>query len=299
MRPTTTPPGPRRASRARRLAAAACFLAATAATAGLPAQVEFGLAVGASTYEGDLAPARFADNVGGARASYGAFVRVPATPYGAVRVYAHHSEIHGDDRKRVTTTERNLSFASEVDELGLLLEAYPLGRAYRVKPYAYAGASVYRFGPVAEYEGRTVELQPLGTEGQLLAGGPGAYALTRLAVPLGVGASGRVAGRWSLGVEVSARLTFFDYLDDVSDRYADPDALMAAAGPDAAALADRGPELEAGGAPAPVGSLRGDPDDNDWWYVGSVTLSYALAPGRIRAALARKPAHERCYRFEK
>ncbi len=258
------------------------------------AQVQIGVALGGSTYEGDLAPDKLSDNLAGAQFSYGMFLRYKPIPLVGFRAYYHHSSIQGDDALRENTQYRNLTFASDINEVGLFIEVYPLYKRYRINPYFFGGGSMYAFSPTAIYNGEEVELQPLGTEGQGLDDYPERYKLTRFAVPIGAGVEVGIGKGFSIGLEASARLTFFDHLDDVSGAYVDPALLVAEYGPLSAALADRSAELEGGTLNRP-GAFRGDPGDNDWFYIGSVTLSYRF--GHVRNPFAKRDKFEKCYQF--
>ena len=117
-------------------------------------------------------------------------------------------------------------------------------------------------------------------------------------MPVGLGVRTNLTPSLALGIEVGARLTFFDYLDDVSGIYVPATAFADDATVLAKALAERSGELEGVRSGLyPAGSERGDSGDNDWFYVGSITLSYRLPEGVLRRAFARPPVFDRCYRF--
>ena len=64
---------------------------------------------------------------------------------------------------------------------------------------------------------------------------------------------------------------FTDYLDDVSNQHVDPASFS---DPIASALADRRPEL---GLPAvPAGTQRGNPSDDDGYFLFTVKVEYYL-----------------------
>lgn len=236
-------------------------------------QLSVGVSAGGATYLGDLAPASPIGHLSGLGPTYGAFARVALGELFALRGFVQHSTVRGGDATRPATASRNLSFESSIHEAGLLLE---VGYRWSVlRPYGFAGGSVYRFNPTTEYAGETVELQALGTEGQGSPGHPAPYGLTRLALPLGAGLEVALDEQLSVGIEVSARATFFDHLDDVSGAYAPAEAL---GGPQAAlrrSLADRR-------TPSPdgrglfTGGMRGDPTDNDWFNLATLTVAYTL-----------------------
>ena len=277
-----------RFARVRAIAVGASALALANAA---PAQVSAGVNLGGSTYLGDLAPSSPLDHAAGLGASFGAFARFPLAAGLRLRTFVQRSHVRGHDAERPNTRERNLSFASAITEAGVALEA---GWTWAgIRPYGFAGVSAYRFNPTTEYRGATVELQSLGTEGQGSPGYDAPYALTRVAVPFGSGLEVAVGERLTLGVEVSARATFFDHLDDVSGAYAPDGALD---GPEAVlrrALADRRGEGTGEPLPPNAGTPRGDPDDNDWYALAVVTLALTL-PTPEREERVEEPP---CYRF--
>jgi hypothetical protein len=75
----------------------------------------------------------------------------------------------------------------------------------------------------------------------------------------------------NVAIESGHRITFTDYLDDVSTVYKDQASFS---DPIAAALADRKPELGLPGRP--TGSIRGNPDKNDGYMLLNVKFEYYL-----------------------
>ena len=289
--PSPTPLRRAAAPTARYVALAlAVALASAVAPVRAQRQLSVGVAGGGSAYMGDLAPASPVDHLTNLGLSYGVFVRVPAGKLFAGRLFVQRSVVRGDDARRPSTRHRNLSFSSEIDEAGLLLE---IGRNWgALRPYGFVGGALYRFDPQTDYLGRSVALQPLGTEGQGSPGFDEPYELTRLALPFGAGLEVEVAEHWRIGLEVGARATFFDHLDDVSGAYAPREAL---GGPDAElrrSLADRRAAPPDGPRPT-GGGLRGDPGDNDWYHLATLTVARDLTLPRRRRDVDGPP----CYTF--
>ena len=81
-----------------------------------------------------------------------------------------------------------------------------------------------------------------------------------------------------MAVEYGARITFTDYIDDVSSTYVDPSRLQAQYGPMSAAMADRSPilhdELDDNY------NQRGNPNKNDSYGILGVSLTYRLYGNR-------------------
>lgn len=195
---------------------------------------------------------------------------------------------------------RNLSFRSNVFELSGQLEVYltreQQGHRYKIKNargmksydyqlYLFGGVGAFYFNPQAKYNGRWVNLQPLGTEGQGLPGGKKKYSRVNVCIPYGIGAKYNLNKDWSVGLEVGIRKTFTDYLDDVSTVYYDNAKLRAARGDAAADLADPSlsnypVELLNGGTTTAdqtaAGQQRGQPKYKDAFMFINITASYKV-----------------------
>jgi len=188
------------------------------------------------------------------------------------RISAADSDLPKGDSRRV----RNLSFRSDNFELSGLM-VYGLHaknqrlKISKLRPYLLAGIGITYFNPKAKLDGRWHQLAPLYTEGIK-------YQKFHVVVPLGFGLALKVADQWQVGLEMSYRFSFTDYLDDVSTNYRDP---LSFSNPVAAALADRRPEIELDKAPA--GTLRGNSKTNDGYLLFGVKVFHELAGrGQLR-----------------
>ncbi|MEM9921636.1 MAG: DUF6089 family protein [Bacteroidota bacterium] len=238
---------------------------------------ELGAMVGISNYQGDLAPESLGPKFKQTHAAFGGFLRYNVNNYLAARFNVFYGTISGDDANANTQErrDRNLSFKSGLLEFGLTAEYNILGyQPYNLErifsPYLFAGVALYRYNPKAFYDGRWVELQPLGTEGQGLASEPDRdfYKLTQFSIPFGVGVKYAINDAWNLGLELGMRATFNDYLDDVSLTYTNAAELLAERGEVAAALSNRSGDVRV------AGDGRGDASRNDWYFMGGITISY-------------------------
>ena len=189
---------------------------------------------------------------------------------------------------------RNLSFRSRVFEALVVGEIiaynFELGGGYQgysvLSPYAVVGIGVFNFKPQAYYDGQWVDLQPLSTEGQGLISGRAKYKTTELCLPLGAGIRWSYNDVWSIGIEFTHRLTFTDYIDDVSTNYVNPQVFYDNFEPGkaalATALAQRSNEIDPSGVNRVIsapGEQRGDPKDNDSYFTTTIRVSYFLPPG--------------------
>ncbi len=292
----------------RHLTKTVILLLAILVTLSARAQVELGLNMGLSLYEGDLSAASLVEKLAEGQASIGAYGRVDVGERLAFRGYVQSSKIRGTDANRPSTNSRNLNFRNKIFEIGVMAEIYPLGTRLIAAPYLQAGASVYHHNPETEYNGRWVEVQPLGTEGQGMPGFAPKYALTRFAIPIGIGVRHNLGEHFVVGAQANARLLFFDHLDDVSGNYVNYYSLLDGRGIDggtgngslAAALGDRTGEF-AGTEPRdmPSGTRRGDPTNNDWFYTATITIGYRIGSGLFGSGNKRggSSRYNKCYQF--
>ncbi|MCB0689105.1 MAG: hypothetical protein KDC53_21350 [Saprospiraceae bacterium] len=238
---------------------------------------EGGLLAGGSVYEGDLSPNGLFNKMNYVRPAFGIFGRQNFNENWAARlsfVYGHIAGADGDSRK-----DRNLNFNSNFGELSALIEYNypgfdPTGFK-KFSPYVFAGIAYMYYNPKTVYQGRTIFLQPLGTEGQGLSGyDKDFYSLNIISIPFGGGLKYSLSSSITIAVEFGPRITFTDYLDDVSGTYASYRDLAQARGTLAANLADRAQEVTGLEPEERRGALRGNPKYNDWYFVGNFTISY-------------------------
>ncbi len=221
----------------------------------------------------------------------------------AVKGGLYYELVSGADKltKELYRQNRNLSFRANIFELSAQLELYltkeQQGHLYKIKnakgmksfdlqAYLFGGFGGFYFNPKAQYQRRWVSLQPLGTEGQGLPGGPKKYSRVSVCIPYGIGIKDAINKDWSVGFEIGIRKTFTDYIDDVSGVYYDNNAIKAAHGPMAAYLAD--PSLahypiELGGNSNPngydqtaPGQVRGHSNHKDAYMFINITVAYKV-----------------------
>jgi hypothetical protein len=177
-----------------------------------------------------------------------------------------------DDR-----VERNLSFFSNCQEFSvggtfyILPEQKNYFQRLSFNMYVFAGTGVFRFNPKAEYQGKNYALQPLRTENV-------DYSRIGVTVPYGFGVRLRATPLLNVLIEAGYRTTFTDYLDDVSvERYIDPTLLSSDL---SRALADRRQERDPEYPVGPGVGVRGNPNQNDGYFLMNVKVQYYL-PGEF------------------
>lgn len=212
------------------------------------------------------------------------------------------SDAYSEDPGRF---RRNLSFRSDVYELSVapelvLVNFAQFGKKKRATSeiYVFGGVGVFRFNPKAEYEGQWYSLQPLGTEGQGLRPNTNKYALQSIVLPIGGGYRKNIGKKSYLGIELSLRKTFTDYIDDVSTTYYDNDIIRQERGDIAAALSDRRE-----GEPAAMNSGRGNPQYNDNYSFVQIVYSRSIGStntqnSKIGKFLTQLWGREKCPSFQ-
>ncbi|MCH2042627.1 MAG: DUF6089 family protein [Saprospiraceae bacterium] len=279
--------------------------------------LEIGLQVGTSQFLGDLGgqkgigrPFLRDTDFGQIRPTVGIYGRYNVGAHFAARVDLSFLQVSGNDADAGTGFSpetkgsdgawfryyRNLSFRSNIFEAAVAAEVIPynfeLGGGYSgysvLSPYGFIGIGVFNFRPQALYNGVWTDLHPLRTEGQGFIDGRAPYSLTQMNIPLGLGIKWTYNDTWSISLEVNHRITFTDYIDDVSTDYVDPQVFLDNFPEDRAQiaidLARRSVELDPGevhGYVTAPNEQRGDPKDNDSYYTINVRFSYHIDPRSV------------------
>ncbi|NBC24867.1 MAG: outer membrane beta-barrel protein [Bacteroidetes bacterium] len=172
---------------------------------------------------------------------------------------------------------RNLSFRTDIYEFATRMEfnflEYIHGDIdHGVTPYLHAGLSVFYYRPSAELDGERFSLRSLGTEGQP----PGEeYFYLSIGFVYGAGLKVDLNYRWSIQIDLSARLLSTDYIDDVSQTYAGDDEIRSLRGTNAeiaVELADRSIPNEQFPQIGQPGRQRGNGKNNDAFAFLSVGI---------------------------
>jgi opacity protein-like surface antigen len=248
------------------------------------AQLEAGISVGLSTYQGDLAPNSISGSFSQLHFSGGVFGRYNVNNYIAAKLAVNYAKLSASDANAATESQqrRNLSFRSNVFEGALTAEFNILGyQPYNFErtfsPYIFAGVAFFHYDPQAFIDNEWVNLQPLGTEGQGIDGFEEEYNLYQFAIPFGIGVKYALNDQWNIGLEVGLRKTFTDYIDDVSGVYGDNSVIAAGNGELAAALNDRSGEITNEPVVRTPDSQRGNADKDDSYIITGIFISYNFA----------------------
>lgn len=240
--------------------------------------LEAGFTTGIMSYIGDLQPNKPDTRSYGLSA--GALLRWNASPYFAVKGSALYGSFVGADKYAYGTRKtRNLESVTTIYEVAAMgeinLSKFDILDGHITAPYITAGVAGLYFNPQVKINGIFTDLQPLGTEGQLLNGGKG-YSRLALAIPMGVGFKLAINKRINLGFEFGFRYAFTDYLDDVSGNY--PNLVdLAQQSEVAAEMSYRTPSYFGQKLENPEGKPRGDKSKNDFYYNIGVNLTFNLS----------------------
>lgn len=247
--------------------------------------IEFGLFLGGSNYYGDLSNdfVMFDQT----HPSVAVIGRYNLSEKWAAKGFVGYGRISGDDKQGSTPFKkaRNLSFYTDIVEISAQLEYNLIKNSFRytktrsVVPYLFAGFGVFNFNPKTELRGSTVELMPLGTEGQgtTAYNDRQKYSLTQFCIPFGIGFKKRLGNKISIGLEIGARYTYTNYLDDIGGVYADPRVIERSHGGQAALLSDRSWEVSADGRNIFADGMKRSVKQfkiNDLYIMGGFTITY-------------------------
>jgi hypothetical protein len=242
---------------------------------------EIGGLLGGTNYIGDLAKDPNLSQTGVGINLWG---RYNLNRHFAYRFGVGFGKIQGDDAQYKSNQLRGLSFRSNVWELTNIMEFNfePFGLTHpknkRSTFYVFSGINLFAFNPQAQYNGKWVDLQPLGTEGQYLDGGKGGYSKISVAIPMGGGIKYKLTPNWIFGFEIGYRKTYTDYLDDVSGLYPDLSELYKKNGAAAVALSDPSTiSSSSGEGRSAKNDMRGDSHLKDWYIFSGITITYRFA----------------------
>ena len=238
----------------------------------------------------------------------------------SVKGNLYYLKVSGDDAltEEPARAARMLNFKSNIIELSGQLEYTLLGSKsgslYKLRGvkgkrssflpeiYVFGGVGGIWFDPKGKRDGKWQRLRPLHTEGQGLEDrvlifsedqavfeAPGQYSGFSIIIPYGIGfkksfGPRRPTQNWSISLELSTRITFTDYIDDVSGDYYGSDFIRDAFGDDAAFFADPSgiyTDHTLFGEP----QKRGDSTNNDTYLLAIVSLNYKINKRRRRRSL--------------
>lgn len=246
-------------------------------------QGEFGITLGAAHYFGDL-NTRAALNR--PKFAIGGFYRKQFNNYLAAKLSLHYAQLGYSDvySKNLYQKTRNLSFNTEIFEVALsgdfnFFRYSPGEKGFNFTPYVTLGLGLFSYNPYAYLNGKKVFLRPLGTEGQNIgykdpntgkARKP--YGSMSACIPIGMGIKYNVNDKFNFSFQIAHRLTFTDYLDDVSSTFIGADKFIA--GSNAQILQDR--SFEKGTTIGIENRQRGFSKQKDQYIIAEIGISFNI-----------------------
>lgn len=181
-------------------------------------QFSFGLSVGASNYQGDIA--KDLTNLNETHAAFAASVGYRLNRYFDVKGQILLTKLTGDDANYEERRHRGFRFRTNILELAGILEYYTLGSAVRsrtgvfvphVTPVFFMGLGIAKLDNLAECYSEDckngVVLNPFPEPD---------YKSVLFNVPFGIGLKYDVSPLLAVGLRGGYRYTFSDYLDGIS-----------------------------------------------------------------------------------
>ena len=266
---------------------------------------EVGISVGSSNYLGDLAANSSKVFSKESHFSGGILMRYNIQDFVSVKLAGNYGKLTGWDANASNPAikERNLNFESPIYEVALTGEwnilgyqPYALSRVF--SPYLFAGVAWFNFSPSTFFQDEMVELPALGTEGQGLEGGEDFYQTNGFAIPFGIGIKYAINDTWNVGLELGARKTFTDYIDDVSGLYGSYSRILEARGELAANLSQRVWEYyDVEPFDIEPGTPRGDDNSTDWYFILGFSISYNFMDNGLVGSRGRNRRKAGCQSF--
>ncbi len=203
---------------------------------------ELGFKAGIMNYRGEMTPVFNFKSPG---IGVGVFYRLNFTKYLSARANFTYGQVLDKDSNydNAVSNARGHSFKTIVIEMSAQLEYnfFNIGRGrkaeYHWTPYLFLGVGGFRMSPVEN-------IQPT-------------YGRTQICIPIGVGAKFLFGNNWCFGLEMGARKTFTDYIDDIGVDI------------NAAALS-RSPKL-----------YLENTNDNDMYFFTGLSLSYIFPISQV------------------
>ena len=196
---------------------------------------EVGVFLGGSLFKGDIGVHRNEHLMHNMKPTFGFQFKRNFNYHFGISFNANRGELYSADSYSSDVFEltRNLNFRSKITELSLFLEfnfrPYMTREPeHNISPFVFAGITKFFYNPQAQHDNGTwYDLRPIGTEGQGSDFYPNKnlYDLEGIAIPFGFGYKFNVYDVLTLSVNISWRITFTDYLDDVSTTYIDASRL--------------------------------------------------------------------------
>ncbi|MGB0805704.1 MAG: DUF6089 family protein [Salibacteraceae bacterium] len=265
---------------------------------------EVGGGLGTSNYLGDIGGVEKEGSKGPSdlmfettRFNAGLFTRKYLDYRWHLNLSASYLSIEGADANSPNTdrTSRNLDFENNIFEFAAVGEYHPLiindlgGKKRHIADLHLivgAGLGVIYSDPVSVSGGSRVKLRPLRTEGY-------SYSPIQMIVPLSTGVFVSFKGKYSgyrvhrIGININYRITFTDYLDDVSTVYPQLSEFEGDLERQNASYKGWHPN-DPSNTDYREGAVRGNPNSNDGYLTTMIYYSKRLRSGKKSHKLPRR-----------
>jgi hypothetical protein len=235
--------------------------------------------IGLSNYIGDLAPTPVVTEVYPAAS---AFVRLNMSSSFSWTNSLLVTRVTGDDKNFSFNASRGISFRTDIIESSSVFEfnflKYGTGVLdNRMTSYIFMGLGLISYYPRTYINNEWVSMRGFKSEGVK-------YGEYSMIVPFGIGYKYQLNRTVTFECQFGFRKTFTDYLDDVSDKYADASDLLSRYGKVGVLVSDpTAYSTENSLISNKVGTRRGNPDFKDWYMVAGVSLTYRIY-ARVKCA---------------
>lgn len=236
-------------------------------------KIEVGAGIGLTNYSGDVAP-KIAYNE--TRLGGTLFARINMNSTWAFTASYNRLRIGGSDANFEGNAFRNITFRTDISAINGTFEFnfFKYGAGVLDKhftPYVFWGLGVAFFKPQGLYKNEWYDLRDYQTEGE-----KNAYKPVTAVMPMGFGFKYMPSNKFSIEAALGLNKTYTDYLDDVSQSYADVAQQLEQKGVIAAALTDPSTQLPGNTTQNKTGYQRGNPDFKDWFYTFNISCTYRI-----------------------
>tara|TARA_B100000700_G_scaffold326762_1_gene439289 strand:- start:873 stop:1697 length:825 start_codon:yes stop_codon:yes gene_type:complete len=196
---------------------------------------EVGLFLGGGLFHGDVGYNNAENAILDSKPVFGFEYKRNLNYHFGITLMIKKGELSANDKSSLNlfSIEQSLHFKSKITELGLITEFnfrpyLSRDNEHNITPFIFAGITKFFFSPQAKHpDGNWYNLRPLHTEGQMSDLYPDRplYSLDGISIPFGLGYKFNVYDFLTLNLNMGWRITFTDYIDDVSTNYVDTSIL--------------------------------------------------------------------------
>ncbi len=232
-----------------------------------------GFGIGGANYSGDMT-ANLKAVIQQAKPSLGINIQYDFDPFLSLKLGFESLKATANDKLGIQEwqKQRDLNFKSSIYSIDLSANLNIKNLIAQQNTffnfYLQGGYSFFHFNPVTNFQGKSVELRHLGTEGQGMLGYNKKYSSWAGAINFGLCLEYILDNFWSIESQLLLRKTNTDYIDDLSTQYVDYDLLAQQNGILTAQIGNKNK--------APQGSQRGNPVGNDWYQSLVIGVKYRI-----------------------